>query len=280
MPKERSFDRVREVAATKRIEYARPELITQVVGLYAEGLGGVRIARQLAISSNSVFRILERAGVKRDPNARSDHQPKLSKDQQATVVSLYTGGALLADLAAQFQCSIRLIRKMLSQANVAPRPIGNKRGVTAEELEEIISWDTQGLSHSAIARKKGWSQPFISRLLKGLGRAKRKASGDHHGWWKGGKVLAGNGYCAVMVAADDPLASMRGTSGYVLEHRLVLARSLGRPLLKTETVHHINGDKTDNRLENLQLRQEKHGKHVVYQCLDCGSHNVRNVGLS
>lgn len=92
-----------------------------------------------------------------------------------------------------------------------------------------------------------------------------------------------NGYVYVSMHLDDPLAEMgmirRGSSSVrtrprVLEHRLVMARHLGRPLRDDETVHHRNGIRDDNRIENLELRSGNHGPGACRVCLDCGSMNV------
>lgn len=93
-----------------------------------------------------------------------------------------------------------------------------------------------------------------------------------------------NGYRVVTIYPEDAPYYTGSNNGAglgqrVKEHRLVMARSLGRPLRDDETVHHVNGDKLDNRLENLQLRQGRHGKGARFTCRACGSHDVEAVEL-
>lgn len=73
----------------------------------------------------------------------------------------------------------------------------------------------------------------------------------------GGGCVEKNGYRTISVLETE--ADKRGRkSRQVLEHRHIMQQSLGRPLLPGETVHHIDGDRLNNMLENLELWRTSH----------------------
>ena len=104
-----------------------------------------------------------------------------------------------------------------------------------------------GKKHTLEARKK-MSQSKI-------GVYKREGNPN----WKGGKKFDADGYVEIY----QPTHPSARNGRYVLEHRLIMEECIGRLLKRSEVVHHINGIKSDNRLENLILLrgQADHNNH-------------------
>ncbi len=79
--------------------------------------------------------------------------------------------------------------------------------------------------------------------------------------WKGSTIAAG-GYIYVRIEPQDPMSGMATKEGYVMEHRLVVARQIGRPLSPREVVHHKDSNRQNNDPLNLELlpSQSEHMK--------------------
>lgn len=113
-------------------------------------------------------------------------------------------------------------------------------------------------------KKRQQDSQRIERINKGLpadgrGKHKKHAKGVNAGRWNTGKIISSHGYIKSRVGRNHPLAD---PNGYAYEHLLVW-RSAGRILPKAnELIHHKNENKTDNRLENLELKTR--ANHNIY----------------
>lgn len=131
-------------------------------------------------------------------------------------------------------------------------------------IDIVTSMYRDGHTQLEIANALGVSQKVVWRFMKNHGikarvAAKRNQFGKNNSTWRGGIVKDEHGY--VLVKSDGhPRAKACG--GYVREHIFVAEKEIGRLLTENEVVHHINGNKSDNRPENLAVMTK--GEHSAY----------------
>lgn len=247
---------------------------TQVVECYRELHSTNKAAKHLKIGQTTVLRILMKAGVKPYglEKYRADAR-SFDPAVDAEIARKYSAGAISADLAREHGVTIYAIKQAIRRAGGALR-LNPAPTIRPGEADAMLRLYAAGHSQARVSVELNRTQSFVSRVLRKHGITASSMARERHGAWAGGRHVTQGGYWRVLVAFDDPMVSMANGGLYVLEHRLVMARHLGRTLTERETVHHINGDRADNRLENLQLRQGKHGKGCAMRCLDCGSHRI------
>ena len=123
---------------------------------------------------------------------------------------------------------------------------------------ERTEYHRQRLREGALRGKTGRhmkGRKLPKEWRENIGNAQR---GDKNYFWKGGHYIS-NGYLLIW----QPHHPNADSKGYVSEHRLVMEKKIDRFLKKEEVVHHINGIKIDNRIENLILfkNESEHQKH-------------------
>lgn len=98
------------------------------------------------------------------------------------------------------------------------------------------------------------------------------AKGPHHHRWSEDRMIASTGYVKIRVGSEHPLAD---PNGYAYEHMVVwVAAGRERPA-RGFTLHHKNEVKTDNRLENLELKRRT--EHSIGHHASLSDHQVRSL---
>jgi hypothetical protein len=103
-----------------------------------------------------------------------------------------------------------------------------------------------------------------TKLCMRCAAVRRNLVGEKNPRWRGGVRQDKDGYRYISVDENHPFIVMSGrvfvhgrNRYYIAEHRLVMAQHLRRPLSDNELVHHLNGIKSDNRIDNLMLLECK-----------------------
>lgn len=188
--------------------------------------------------------------------------PRAFTDEvEVEIAQEYKSGVGTTTLSRKHEVAPGTIRKALRRQGVQmrtapqdrPHKGGRPKAFTEECEAEIAREYESGVGAPTLARKYGVSHKTIYLTLSRLGVDSRKSRPfNPEGFIVGG-------YRWLPVQESDrvgwPMTHPRGEKHYpyVMEHRLVVARDIDRPLYAHENVHHINGDRLDNRLENLEL---------------------------
>ena len=124
-------------------------------------------------------------------------------------------------------------------------------------LDMVIELYESGLTQAEVGKVLGCSQKTVCKFMKRHGIKARSSAcnlpkkyGSNNPAWKGGKNIH-HGYVRIRTPKD--CLSSGDSNGYIREHDYIMEKHIGRPLRKDEVVHHINGVKDDNRIENLML---------------------------
>ena len=149
------------------------------------------------------------------------------------------------------------------------RSISEAKRAKFERIKKINIGDLINLhlqdkmSLAAISRVKHIGAQTLGRRFKEKGIKPRfYREGNLNTAWKGGKSIRNDGYVLIH-SPSHPHA----INGYILEHRLVMEKSLGRYLKSNEHIHHIDGNRSNNSINNLLLVKGSRGHIALFNSI-------------
>lgn len=211
-----------------------------VIELYQKQVGIKEIVDKFSIGRTSLYRILEKYNIKTHPKGTFTkgripwNEGLTTKD---TRVKLYVEKSHLSRLKnGSYKPNSGSFKKGIKPwwiVHNVPHPLKNPE--SRKKLSE--------------AKTQAYKEGKIEKLFKNKNPS-----------WCGGRIVSDKGYILICCPGHP---NIKSRDNYVPEHRLIMEKHLDRYLTKEEVVHHINGIRDDNRIENLKLFVNN-GEHMKY----------------
>ena len=244
----------------------------KIVEDYLSGIGYKDLAERYGYTKKVIERVINR----NCPEKRGRIIKRIPEEKINNLVNLYNSGMSSKDICKLFDCSEYVMLETLKANKVEIKKQGNQKKDNLELVKSIVALYKEGHTQDVISSLHSISQTTVGRILKDVDPTLVQIGRK---WRTNGKTYQNGGYVLIRLLEDDPYYCMINTGGYVVEHRYVMAKHLGRPLTQEEEVHHIDGDRKNNNISNLQLVQVGHGAGQKFQCCDCGSHNIKPIEI-
>lgn len=213
------------------------------------------IASKYSVHTQTIRNVLKKCGI------RADRKTKINSFPKEEIKLKYNSGKPAIAIAKEYNTSETMIFNILRDCGVSTRNAKDylTKILTSQQIDEIEARWKNHESTEDLAKEYQIPRYKISQYLKQRGHLLTKRS-------KRIPKKTEQGYVYIWIDSDDFYFSMahkdttRKSGSYVLEHRYNMAKLLGRCLTQEETVHHINGNRSDNRIENLELWTGNHPK--------------------
>ncbi len=188
----------------------------------------------------------------------------LLRNQEVLALFQTTGSTRL--VADQMGLPLRTVSHILKSNGVNTPREGRRHNPYAacdRNAELVLQMNRECRSLAEMAKAVGTKGSEVKKFLRRHGETRefpKAVTGPRHYAWKG-RTTDADGYVLVHVKGHP---RQRRHAPYIFEHRLVMEQHLGRPLERREVVHHKDGNKANNQIENLQLFQSN-AEHLAFE---------------
>lgn len=244
----------------------REWLIRQHVDLLKTGHD---IAKELGCSTATVYEALRRQDVRISKGSPVGSVYPELQDRGWLHVQYVTEKKSGADIALEIGCDKSAVYRAIKRHGIQKREHTSRYALLNNKEWLRNAYVNERRSVKSIAKEVGASAGNVQSHLSTMGirlrgvkeavnivRPKGKRHGENAANWQGGRRKTKAGYIYIYTP-DHPYSTK---AGYVMEHRLVMEEKIGRYLEQYEVVHHVDGNKSNNDIGNLELKTN--GKHI------------------